>query len=187
MKNYYKLFKPVIIFMMIAVFSSQLWAQDNTGTNTINMGIPELQLLATTNPNIDLELTTTTAGEAIQSGAQDSSYVQISSIVSTAGAVRTITAETDAIPAGTVLSLTVIAPSGGNEGGTIGQGIENVELSTTTAKDIASGIGSCYTGTEATDGYKLVYSWSAGTANYGDIVATTGTVATVTLTLTDDI
>ncbi|PKP29890.1 MAG: hypothetical protein CVT99_15565 [Bacteroidetes bacterium HGW-Bacteroidetes-16] len=52
------------------------------------------------------------------------------------------------------------------------------------AVDIATGIGSCYTGTAAGDGYKLDYAWDAGAAGaYGTIFATGATTATVVLTL----
>lgn len=183
MKTFYKIISPSILFVAMFLFAPQLWAQDNTGTNEITMGIPELQLLATTNSTLNLELTTSTAGEAIQSGAQDSSYVQVSSIVPTAGTTRTIEASYDAIPAGTELVVSASAPTNGNQGGTIGSGLSNVSLSTT-ATDIITGIGSCYTGTASDDGYKLVYSWSAATGAYGDIVATSSQVATVTLTIT---
>lgn len=183
MKTMYKISTPSILLMLLLFFAPNLWAQDNTGTNEITMGIPELQLLATTNSTLNLELTTNTAGEAIQSGAQDSSYVQVSSIVPTVGTTRTIEASYDAIPAGTELVVSATEPSNGNQGGTIGVGLADITL-TTTATDIITGIGSCYTGTAADDGYKLVYSWSAATGAYGDIVATSSQVTTVTLTIT---
>ena len=183
MKNYQKLFRSAIILLTLTILTPQLWAQSNSGTNEITMGIPELQLIASTNTSLNLELTTDVAGEAIESGAQDSSYVQVSSIIPTASTVRTIEASYDAIPAGTVLSLTTVAPTNGNQGGTIGSGLSDVALSST-AQSVITGIGSCYTGTAADDGYKLVYSWSASTGAYGDIVATVSQIVTVTLTLT---
>lgn len=171
-----------LLIVFLTIQKSQ--AQSDVGTNVLTMGIPAIALLETSVAPINLQLTTETAGAAIV-GGEGTSFVQISSIVG-AGLTRKITASVNQIPAGTTLDVTTTVPSNGNIGGTVGTGTTTVLLSTTAA-DIVTGIGSCYTGTASTDGYKLDYKWNAGSpANYGNIIETSSFNATVTLTITED-
>jgi hypothetical protein len=174
----------IAALLMVILPSLKTQAQTDAGTNVLTMGIPAIALLATTTNAIDLQLTTAVPGEAI-SGGEGTAYVQISSIVAT-GLTRKITASVDNIPAGTTLNVSASIPSNGNFGGTVGTGSALVDL-TTTAADIVTGIGSCYTGVSGNDGYKLDYKWNAGSpANYGNIIETSSFNATVTLTITED-
>lgn len=172
------------VSVLFILMTTQIHAQTATGTNTLVMGIPAIALLNTTSAPINLQLTTATAGEAI-SGGEGTAYVQISSIVSD-GHSRKITASVNNVPAGTTLDVTTAIPSNANYGGTVGAGTNQVGLSAV-AVDIVTGIGSCYTGVNGNDGYKLDYKWNAGSPqNYGNIIETSNFNATVTLTITDD-
>ncbi|MBT4968184.1 MAG: hypothetical protein HN704_04940 [Bacteroidetes bacterium] len=178
--------KLLLSLLLVAIIcASNLRAQTATGNNTLTMGIPAIALLATTT-DVTLELTTTTAGEAI-SGGQGTAYVQISSIVAS-GLTRKITATVTGVPTGTALSVSAVAPSGGNSGGTLGTGETAVSLvNSDPAVDIVTGIGSCFTGVSATDGYTLTYDWDSGAVgDYGTIVEVAAGTATVVLTITED-
>lgn len=173
--------------VVLGVMSMQVMAQTSTATSnhSLTMGIPEVCLLGTGAAAISLELTTTTAGNQI-SGGTGTGYAQVASIVS-ASETRTITASVTGVPAGTSLEVTTTPPSGGNSGGVLGTGSSAKPLiNGAAAVTLVTGIGSCYTGSASTDGYVMDYTWNSGGAgSYGSIVATTGTSATVVLTITD--
>ncbi len=178
----------LIIGIMVAFFmlTINVNAQDDeTSNHSLDMGIPEVCLLDTDAGAISLVLTTTEAGAQI-TGGTGTGYAQVSSIVSSAE-TRTITASITGVPAGTNLAVDTTIPSGGNEGGTLGTGTSSISLvNADPAITLVTGIGSCYTGTAATDGYILSYTWDSGAAgDYGSIVATAGTTATVVLTITN--
>lgn len=155
-----------------------------TANHTLTMGIPEVCLLGSSGAAISLELTTATAGGKI-TGGTGIGYAQVASIVS-ASELRTITAAITGVPAGTSLGVTTAAPTGGNSGGVLGTGTSATPLvNSDPAVTLVTGIGSCYTGTASTDGYKFDYIWNCSVGSYGSIVATTGSTATVVLTITN--
>jgi len=174
------------MIVVLVSASATVFAQTNT-TQQLTMGIPEVLLINAVDSTgtvaaVSLQLTTDVAGTAI-SGGTGTSYAQVSSIVAS-GQVRSIQASYDVIPAGTTLDVTGTIPSSGNGDGTFGATASTVTLSTT-AQDIFTGIGSCYSGTAPKDGYKLDWQWNAGASGqYASIVATTGTTSVVTLTIT---
>lgn len=184
-----KLFSKITMAGLFLLMTTNLFAQaqTNTSTQVLTMGIPQVSLINAVDGSgntaaVALALTTDVAGTAITGGA-GKSYAQVSSIVATS-ATRTIQASYDHIPSGTTLDVTGELPTSGNGGGVFGVSTNTVTLSTT-AQDIFTGIGSCYTGTAALDGYVLNWQWNAATASdYGTIVATTGSSTTVTLTIT---
>ena len=170
------------IMMNINVFAQA------TSNQELTMGIPEVLLINAVNSSgatgaVSLQLTTTTAGTAI-SGGTGTSYAQVSSIIAT-GQTRVITAEVTGVPAGTALAVTTTVPSNGNQAGTVGTGTTDVALvNSAAASNIVTGVGSCYTGIVAEDGYILDWAWDAGASgDYGSIVSTVGATATVILTI----
>ncbi|MDH7512836.1 MAG: hypothetical protein QHH14_07820 [Clostridiales bacterium] len=95
------------------------------------------------------------------------------------GTDRRLTANwggTDAAPAGCALSLTA-TPQGGNRGTSAG----TITMSAT-AQNIVTGIRSCRTGTDPTDGAQLTYQLVV--TDEEALVAGENRTATVTLTLT---
>jgi hypothetical protein len=183
-----KLFFVFSITLLGTLFGSQVMGQDNQATtNGLSLGMPELNLLNSASAAINLVLTTTVAGQAVKSFVADSTArLKISSIV--AGSLtRTLSAQvtTGTIPAGTTLKLRAQTPNtnfGGTPGTLVGS---DVTLSTGSGASIITGIGSCYSGTIADDGYKLKYTWGLDNpaATYGLIRASNGSAVTVTLTL----
>ena len=179
--------KLILIIGMVGaffMFTTNVNAQASSSQD-LTMGIPEVCLLGTPAGAISLELTTATAGAAI-TGGTGTSYAQVSSIVSVAE-TRTITASISGVPSGTTLAVDTAIPTNGSQGGTLGTGTSSVALvNSASAVNLVTSIGSCYTGTAVTDGYVLSYTWDAGAAgDYGSIVATAGSTATVVLTITD--
>lgn len=183
--------KKSIFVLMIAflgiLLGSSFVVQGQTATNGLSLGMPELNLLSSASATISLELTTAVAGTAVESSKSDSTArVKISSIIAE-GKTRTLSAQvtTGAIPGGTTLQLKALTPNS-NFGGTKGTLGSIATLSTGSATQIVTGIGSCYSGTGADDGYVLKYTWGLNnpSTNYGDIrAAPTGSAITVTLTL----
>ena len=185
--------KKSILVMIVALLGT-LWGssvrgQDNAlATNSLSLGMPEINLLSSISGAVNLQLTTAVAGEAVASSATDqTARVKISSVVS-GTQTRTLSAKvtTGSVPAGTTLQLMALAPNasfGGTPGTLIGS---DVTLSTESDASIITGIGSCYSGTTADDGYVLKYTWGLDNpaATYGNIRAVSGgTSVTVTLTL----
>lgn len=180
MKNLFTL----ALVISLGLISLNVSAQTATANHTLTMGIPEVCLLATGNPNVSLVLTTTTAGAQI-TGGTGTGYAQVSSIVG-AAELRTIEASVTGVPAGTSLDVTTNVPSGGNSGGILGTGTSSIALvNAAAAVTLVTAIGSCYTGTANTDGYEFNYIWNCSVGSYGSIVATTGATATVVLTITN--
>ena len=186
MKNL-KLLTKLLMAGAFLLLTTNLFAQ-NTSTQELTMGIPEVLLINAVNSSgnvaaVSLQLTTTTAGDAINGGTA-TSYAQVSSIVAQSQS-RSITASVTGVPAGTTLDVLGVVPSAsGDADGAFGSSAGSVTLGTT-AVNIFTGIGSCYTGTAAGDGYQLNWTWNAGAAGtYANIVATGGATATVTFTIT---
>lgn len=174
------------IVAVLALMSINARAQTATASSNhvLTMGIPEVCLLGTGAAAISLQLTTTTAGNQI-SGGTGTGYAQVASIVGSAE-TRTITAAVTGVPSGTTLEVTTTPPSGGNSGGILGTGSTAKPLiNAAAAVTLVTGIGSCYTGSASTDGYQLDYAWNSAVGSYGSIVATTGSTATVVLTITN--
>ncbi len=185
-----KLLSKITMAGVLLHLTSNLFAQTGGPTNTtqeLTMGIPEIALIKAVDTTanvaaVSLQLTTTTAGAAINGGTA-TSYAQVSSIVAS-GKSRTITASVQNVPTGTSLLVTGTVPATGGDGdGTFGTSSGQQTLGTT-AVTLFTGIGSCYTGTSAKDGYKFDWLWNAGASGtYANIVATGGVTATVTFTI----
>lgn len=174
------------MFLTAFLFAGTIsYSQSNQATNTISLGMPEVQLLKSTTPAINLTLSPGEAGLAVeQSKSDESTRLLISSVISEGKAKHLSAAvTTGSIPPGTFLRLVVLDPSDSFVG-TPGAFAVEVELGAT-AKNIIENIGTCYSGTGADDGYKLKYTFGVITAqgSYELIRASTGTEVTVTLTL----
>lgn len=175
----------IIVGCFLSVIKTH--AQENITTHDLSLGLPEVALLATTSSGINLTLSAASvAGEAVEQSISDSSaYVQFSSVISE-GVPRTLSAKySGTMPGGTTLTLKALAPNA-NSAGVTGTLVSSDVTLTGTDATIVSGIGSCYSGTSADDGYRMVYTWGLDNpaANYSDIRATASASLTVTLTLT---
>lgn len=168
-------------------FSLSAIGQTNTSSHSLTLGLPEVSLLATQSAGVNLTLSSATAaGEAVLSSVADSSsFVQFSSVISEA-TPRTLSAKySGTMPGGTTLKARVLG-AGANASGDFGTPVASDVTLALTDNVLVNAIGSCYSGTEATDGYQIKYIWGLDNpeSNYADIRATSSAAITVVLTLT---
>jgi len=157
----------------------------NVATSTLTLGVPEVSLLKTSAGIISLTLSQRNAGESVDPVKSDSTArLLVSSVITSA--TRTLSAKITAgtVPAGTQLQLIAKSPNANFVGtsGTLGSAI----TLDATDRPLITGIGTCYSGTGASDGYQLKFTYGIDTnpATYGALRATTGVQIVVTLTLT---
>ncbi len=165
----------------------KMQAQTNSADHAISLGLAEVALLGTQSGPVNLVLSgSLAAGEAVLAEKSDSSaYIQYSSVISE-GSPRTLYAKyTGTVPPGTFLKALVKVP-GANSSGDFGTPIATAVTLAATDNALVTNIGSCYSGTVATDGYNLKYTWGLDNpeANYAEIRATAAAAVTVTLTIT---
>lgn len=175
--------KVGLLFAMVGavlMLTTNVMAQ-GTGTQESTLTVNEVALIDGTGTVI-MNLDAAIAGNAV-AVAPVIGYVKVSSVVAFEQ-TRTITASIGALPAGSALTIATAVPANANFGGAVGTG-SAAQAITNVDGDIilATAIGSCYTGTGATDGYQLTYSWTPVQADYADFVATSTSVP-VTLTIT---
>lgn len=121
------------------------------------------------------------AGAAIADVTSNTSWINYTSIVASLATNKVSVAITGTVPAGTTLKVVAAAHAGTGDG-TYGTPTAAVTLSTT-AQNLITTIGSCYTGDGITNGHQLTYTWSVNPASYASLVATTGTGITATYTI----
>jgi hypothetical protein len=177
-----KTWKMLFTGIVIAVGVSGLAFASATTAQTVTMQIASISVLGTTgNP------TTLVASAPAQGGATpanpttNTTYAEYTSTVAT-GITRRLQANwstADAAPARCSLLLAATPATGTNQGTSAG----HITMSST-ATTIVTGIGSCATGTGATNGAQLAYTLSINTMT--SLVAGDNHTVTVTLTLTDN-
>lgn len=123
----------------------------------------------------------TEAGTTIDAVTSNTSWINYTSIVATATTNKVSVAIAGTVPAGTTLKVVAAAHAGTGDG-TYGTPSPAVTLSTTAA-DLITAIGSCYTGTGNANGHQLTYTWSVDADKYETVVAATGADITATYTI----
>ncbi len=166
-------------------------AQDTNETGSaLSLGLPALALIKTDAAPINLTLTTTVAGEMVAASVVNTAArIRVTSIIEGTGTRSISGAVTAGVPpTNTYLKMTPFINLAPNFVGTPGN-VTAVEYDLTEgssggAKEIVTGIGSCYSGTGATDGYAIKYEFGILNAgDFGDIRATAGAAMTVTFTI----
>lgn len=181
--------------LFAAAISGNVNAQDtNTDGHTITVSIPEVALVdiepaATKNITLGFTAPTEAGNPIIPSAANNTLWLNYSSIKSDADPSRNVSVKLNAVIPGVDVHVTAAAATGSG-GGTLGT---SAGLLTLSAADqtIISGIGSAYTGNGTNNGHNLTYALVAGSgpggvANYADLLATATTSATVTYTISDN-
>lgn len=190
-----KLKLTVAMSLFAAAISGNVNAQDtNTDGHTITISIPEVALVdiepaATKNITLGFTAPTEAGNPIIPSAANNTLWLNYSSIKSDTDPSRNVSVKLNAVIPGVDVHVTAAAATGSG-GGTLGT---SAGLLTLSAADqtIISGIGSAYTGNGTNNGHNLTYALVAGSgpggvANYADLLATATTVATVTYTISDN-
>jgi len=177
----------IIFIFALALFASRTVAQSYTPGEMITLNVTQYSLIATNNAPVNMVLSSSIAGTPVTSVSNSDMYVKISSIVP-GGTHREISARiaSGTVPAGTKLTLVSAPCTTTNSGGVLGTPFTTPILLDGIDKEMVDFIGTCYTGTGSTDGYRLTYTWSRDTSlDYGLLQATvTPASITVVLTLT---
>lgn len=174
--------------LLVLFVSLTLSSQTYTAGDYINLQLQDFSLIATNNAPINLSMTAGDAGGALNSATNSDMYVRVTSIVP-GSTHREITARISngTVPPGTKLTLVSDNCTTTNSGGNLGTASTiPIELNTID-QILVDGIGSCYTGINNDDGYRLTYTWMTDVsgANYNLLEATTEpTTITVVLTIT---
>lgn len=188
MINSKKLLVTSIAFLVALLTFNVMSQTTNSSSNTLSLGLQEVSMIHGSTAPVNLTLTPQSAGLAVKPFVSDSTARVLTSSVISGTSTRTMSVVfTGTLPTGTYLNLQAKSPNANFVGGqgTIG-GLATYSTSGGAAQDIISGIGTCYSGTGADDGYVLKYTFgiSASTEDYGNIRAVGGQSVTATFTLT---
>ena len=153
----------------------------DTATQSVQLNVDEVCVIDVTGDPAALTITAPALGGQTPAGVSDNStYAQYTSVVCGAAA-RSLTANwggADAAPSGCSLSLEVTGLTAGCGSPVVG----GITVSSV-AQNIVGSIGSCATGTGATDGAQLTYTLSV--SDHTQLDSCDDQAVTVTLTLTD--
>ena len=167
------------LFMPFSAYS----VDTKNAIQAVSLTVSGSALLAIKTTSIGLSLSgAAEAGAAIQTVAQDSTTrLRISSLVDGEAVTRNISAKIDLQPVGADLSISVLAPTTDFESGATVQGafLSDIILSAASAKNIITGIGTCWSGTETDSGYVIKYTYKMQDA--APVVTGTGVIVTYTL------
>lgn len=168
--------KIILIFAAIAMIvslSTKLMAQDTHEAGdvvTYQMDAMRIMDIEGTAPTLTLAKPLD-AGAAIPDVTSELSYIQYTSIVAT-GTTNRITAAlggAGTLPSFTTLKVLAAAASADGEGN---KGTPTTVVTLTAeAQPLIGTIGSCYTGTGASKGHKLTYTWGIDATEYDDAVS----------------
>lgn len=175
-------------FILISfLFSGRIVAQSYTAGDQITLNVSDFCLIDTNHAPVAMTLSASVAGTPVGSVSNSDMYVKVSSIVP-GGTNRKITARMSGgiITSGTRLTLHAALSTNLNGAGRQGVVVITPIVLSTIDQDMVTGVGSCYTGTGYTDGYRLTYVWAPylPATNYQLLSATaTPTVITIVLTI----
>lgn len=179
-----KYISSLLLIFVIVLFPEKTFAQLSAGAQ-ITVNIPGNCLIDTNGAPVNMTLPTTVAGAPLPTVSNSDMYIRLSA-VNPGGTYRLVTARISggAVPAGTRLTLGAALSTNSNGAGNIGRVLPPIVLNSTD-QVIVRGIGSCYTGTGFTDGYRLTYTWGpyGPLTDYGLINATV-VPSTLTIMLT---
>ena len=182
--------KSLLVFILVVasfLFSGITVAQSYTAGDQITLNVTDFCLIDTNHAPIAMTLSASVAGTPVGSVSNSNMYVKVSSIVP-GNTNRKITAKMSGgtIPAGTRLTLQAALSTNLNGAGRQGVVVVAPIVLSTIDQDLVTGVGSCYTGTGYTDGYRLTYVWAPylPATNYKLLSATAKpTVITIVLTI----
>lgn len=168
------LFFVLSIFFVIAPVDAVI-----TKTYSFQIKIPDIKMMRIIRPGyassrINLELRAFEAGAPVDvsgTAVDNSSWLQLTSIAPL-NENRKVTVQVTngtTVPLGTLLKLSATDCSTGE--GDRGAAYTNLILSSSTARTLIDGIGSCYTGTSNTSGYNLAFTWMPDPDNMEKLVA----------------
>lgn len=171
----------VVIMLIGTLLSGKIKAQSiasaaSTAGDNIALSISSQVLLGMNATSISISMTTIRAGATLSSVSNHDIYLKISSLVPI-GTSRRLTVRIigGSIPAGTKLSLYSDPCTIANSGGALGNVVSTPVTLSNVDQNLITGIGTSYTGSATSDGYRMNFTWSVNTqaSNYGQIVSGT--------------
>ena len=171
--------------LSLSAMQSLKAADTNVATSTLSLNIPEVSLIKTSASVINLSLLQQNAGQSIEASKSDSTArLLLSSVIRATNRTLSAKITSGTVPTGTILKLQAKQPNASLIGsaGTLGS---EVTLDATD-RPIVTNITTCYSGTAASDGYPLRFTFAldSNTSTYGALRANSGVQIIVTLTLT---
>lgn len=148
----------LLLISISVLFSGETVAQITVGAQ-ITLHVNDYCLMNTNGEPVNLTLTSSVAGAAVPTVSNSDMYVRVSSLTP-GGTYRKITVRVTSgtVPTGTRLTLGAALSTNANGAGTCGVVSPTIILNATD-QTLIHGIGSYYTGTGLTDGYRLTYTW----------------------------
>lgn len=174
----------LLLILVSVLFSVETVAQTTAGAQ-ITVSVPGNCLIATNNAPVNLTLSASVAGAAVAAVSNSDMYVKVSSITP-GGTYRKITAYITGgtVPPGTRLTLVAALSTNANGAGDCGTVSPPIILNAID-QTFVHGIGSYYTGTGLTDGYRLTYTWGPySPATDYHLIQATEVPTTLTIMLT---
>lgn len=176
------------LFLLFLIMHTGKMAAQIKDYNQFSIAVNSICILTTnTSPSpVSMTLSTSIAGSPISPATNSNMYLKVTSIVA-AGTTCKITAiiTNGTVPTGTILKLVSASGTTTNSQGTLGSAISTpITLNKTSDQTIINGIGSCYTGTNTTDGYNLTFTWQPDRTTYYLINAPSSGSTSVTVKFT---
>lgn len=177
MKKLIGVFHLIFIVSLGVFYTSPTKGQVSTAGDNISLSVASLALIETNTTSISMSFQPVTVAGAVLSPVSNSNlFIKISSLVP-AGTFRKVTVKllSGTIPAGTQLTIQPAASTTTNSGGSLGTAAASPVVISSVDQNLITGIGSCYTGTGASDGYRMTFNWGVvnPSTSYGQLFATT--------------
>ncbi len=170
-------------------------SDNNSASHSVSINIPTIALVDVESGegeagviNLSPSVSSLEAGEAVDFGTASNSdlWLNYTSVVDGANSTRQITVELDnenKLPDGVSLLVSAGGITSGN--GKKGSAVNGKVKIERTAKNLVTGIGSCYTETGVNKGHQLTYELSLDSEDYEDLIADTYDVE-ITYTITGE-
>lgn len=155
-----------MMVVTMGLFTTKVIAQTTAG-EAVTYTLPAMKLLALAGTAPSLTFVTPAYGAAIADATSSGSWLNYTSVVDAALTNKIQVKITGTVPAGTTLKV-VAGSAAGTGDGTRGTSASAVTLNATD-QDLITGIGSCYTGTGASSGANLTYTWSVTPTGYASL------------------
>jgi len=179
----------VFSFMLAGAAFAEASSEPDTALDAFTVTIDDICEVAVTGALGDFTVQKpATPGDPFVVSAPDSNtYIQYTSCVAEA-ATRILTADLDTVYSGLTIKIKALDPAGSTQGedGTVSE--KTYTPDSHASQNLITAIGSCYTGTEATDGAQTIFTLSVEDADVGSLFQETEAVTiNVTYVLTTDV
>ena len=176
----------LLLILISVLFAGETVAQttDVAGAE-ITMHVNDFCLIATNGAPVNLSLSTLVAGDSVRTVTNSDMYLKISSLVpGNTNRMITVRVTSGTVSPGTRLKLKAALSTNTNGSGRRGTVATDAIILTAIDQVLVTGIGSYYTGTGYTDGYRLTYTWGPYPATDYQLIQATAAPTVLTISLT---